>query len=196
MIRRLLEDAGFRPAQARDGGEALRMMHERHYPLVLMDVRMPEVNGIEATRRIRSDPALRDTIVFAVTASVFPEFRDKAKEAGFDDFVAKPLRASELFTKIERHLDVRFTEAEAAPPAPAAAGTGDVPPDVAAEIAGRLGEAVRVRNVTALKTLAAELARGDDGRAALGRRIADLALAFDFTALDALVGELSGDGDG
>jgi PAS domain S-box-containing protein len=196
ILAHLLEDAGFRPAQARDGGEALRMMHERHYPLVLMDVRMPEVNGIEATRRIRSDPALRDTIVFAVTASVFPEFRDKAKEAGFDDFVAKPLRASELFTKIERHLDVRFTEAEAAPPAPAAAGTGDVPPDVAAEIAGRLGEAVRVRNVTALKTLAAELARGDDGRAALGRRIADLALAFDFTALDALVGELSGDGDG
>ncbi|MCZ6835045.1 MAG: ATP-binding protein, partial [Planctomycetota bacterium] len=96
----LLESTGIKTVQAINGVEALQRMNEQLFPLVLMDVRMPVMNGIEATRHIREDPALKDVVVIAVTASVFPEFRNKVKESGFYDFIAKPLTATELFTKI------------------------------------------------------------------------------------------------
>ena len=98
------------PAPAETCRLALALALERQFPLVLMDVRMPVMNGIEATKRLRSEPARRDTIVVAVTASVFPDFKAKIEEAGFDDFLGKPFRASELFAMIERHLSVKLVD--------------------------------------------------------------------------------------
>ena len=106
VLQGMLEPAGFRTRLATDGDEALEVLRaDEEVDLVLMDVRMPRLNGIEALKMIREDAQLRHIKVIAVTASVFPEFRKKAIDAGFDDFLAKPFRVEELMHKLEKHLD-------------------------------------------------------------------------------------------
>ncbi|MCZ6835044.1 MAG: response regulator, partial [Planctomycetota bacterium] len=196
ILVKLLQSAGFATVTAVNGQEGLDRMRERSFPLVLMDVRMPVMNGIDATSHIRQDPELKDTIVIAVTASVFPEFKNRAKEAGFDDFIAKPLRAAELFSKIESHLNVRYAKEEPAPEAEHAdTSDQELSPELAAEIVTRLQDAVRMRNISALTALAAELQSKREGGAALGARIARLAGSFDFGGLESLVQELNSNSD-
>jgi len=79
-------------------------------PLVLMDVRMPVMDGIEATRHIKQDPALRNIVVIAVSASVDPEVVAQMRAAGCDDFVSKPVQLSELLEKIALHLHLSLRD--------------------------------------------------------------------------------------
>jgi CheY-like chemotaxis protein len=73
-----------------------------------MDWRMPVMDGIEATRRIRALPAGREVKIAILSASVFQEDKAKVLEAGADDFVPKPLRIETLFASMAKHLGVRF----------------------------------------------------------------------------------------
>ncbi|MFN0167479.1 MAG: ATP-binding protein [Bryobacteraceae bacterium] len=93
---------GVRPDIVANGLEALDAVMQTHYDLVLMDVSMPEMDGIEATRRIRSalPPALQPRVV-AMTANAFEEDRHKCLDAGMDDFFGKPVRAEELAKALE-----------------------------------------------------------------------------------------------
>jgi PAS domain S-box-containing protein len=89
---RLLERMGYRPDVASNGLEALAAVHRQHYDVVLMDVQMPEMDGLEASRRITSelDPSRRPRLV-ALTANVFKGDQKMCLEAGMDDYLAKPL---------------------------------------------------------------------------------------------------------
>ncbi len=201
ILCQLLESAGFGTARAGDGAEALQCLRADGFPLVLMDVRMEGMNGIEATQEIRKDPDLKDTVVIAVTASVFPDFREKALSEGFDDFIAKPFRAAEVFAKIEQHIGARFVDqaradAGGAEPAPAPAGEAEttLSPELADEVARRLRDALKLRNLTAINALASELQAKPDGAEPCGRRVADLARSFDFTGLARLADELAPSG--
>ncbi len=93
---------GVRPDIVANGLEALDAVMQTHYDLVLMDVSMPEMDGIEATRRIRSGlpPALQPRVV-AMTACAFEEDRRRCLDAGMDDFFGKPVRAEELAKALE-----------------------------------------------------------------------------------------------
>jgi PAS domain S-box-containing protein len=118
----LLEAVGFETRQARDGEEAVRTFQDWRPQLVLMDMRMPHVDGAEAVRRIRSCEGGAEVRIIAVTASAFEEDRQEARAVGVDDFIGKPFRESVLFEKIRGLLGVSFeyvVEAEqAAPPRP------------------------------------------------------------------------------
>jgi len=93
----LLERLGYRADLAGNGVEALAALHRQPYDLVLMDLQMPEMDGLEATRRIRAElPPSRQPRIVAMTASVQREQRDACLAAGMDDFVAKPVWSADL----------------------------------------------------------------------------------------------------
>ncbi|WP_137174346.1 CHASE domain-containing protein [Massilia sp. HP4] len=104
VARELLELSGATVDVANNGEEALAAMGRRGFDCVLMDVQMPVMDGLEATRRIRSDPALRDTLVVAMTANAGVDDRARCLAAGMNEFLAKPVVPELLAATIARCL--------------------------------------------------------------------------------------------
>ena len=96
----LLRLAGFEVDVACDGQEAVELAAGRRYAMVLMDMQMPQLNGLEATRRIREAGASRSALIVALTANAFDEDRLRCLEAGMDDFLTKPVQALRLYEKL------------------------------------------------------------------------------------------------
>lgn len=105
VARLILESAGFRVTDVANGQEALQAISDGPFELVLMDCRMPVMDGYAATERIRQLPgAAGQTPIIALTASAFQEDRDRAKRAGMNDFIAKPFEDRELVRQCLRWL--------------------------------------------------------------------------------------------
>jgi CheY-like chemotaxis protein/HPt (histidine-containing phosphotransfer) domain-containing protein len=102
--RELLERAGAQVSVAANGSEALEALRRDRFDCVLMDLQMPVMDGLEATRRIRSDAGLRDTVVIAMTANASVEDRTRCLAAGMDEFVTKPVAPAQLADTIARCL--------------------------------------------------------------------------------------------
>ena len=188
ILVRLLESAGARVIQATDGREAIQLAREHRPDMIFMDVRMPDVDGLEATRRLKADPATSDIPVIVVTASAFGDTRQAAREAGCVDYLPKPVRAESLFAALRLHLGTRFvSEAETA-----AGLAPDLDPARAVSIAARLETAAGLGSVTDLEGLVDELRAGAPAEAALSARVAQLAAGFDFDGLRALASDLAG----
>ena len=103
----LLEDAGATVCVAGNGREALELLSRQRYDCVLMDVQMPEMDGFEATRRIRADPRLAGLLVIAMTANAGSEDRARCLEAGMDEFVTKPIAPNLLFHLLAKWFRLR-----------------------------------------------------------------------------------------
>lgn len=99
----LLEAFGFRVIPAVNGAEAIRLAREERPDLILMDIMMPEVDGFEATRRLRGFPETRHVPIITLTA--MEGARDQAIEAGADDFLAKPINSGQLLDKVRDWLN-------------------------------------------------------------------------------------------
>ncbi len=117
LLVKLLTPLGFDVREAIDGREALAVWADWQPHLIWMDMRMPVMDGHEATRHIKSSDTGHSTIIIALTASVFQEDREMVLAEGCDDFVRKPFRAEEIFEKLTHHLGVRFIYAEVQQPA-------------------------------------------------------------------------------
>lgn len=117
LLRDLLGVAGFEVVEAENGEEALAAVRELRPGLVLMDVQMPVMDGLSATRALRADPATRETPVWAVTALAMPEDEAEVRAAGCDAFVSKPVDTAGLLRKVRMHFAGR-AEVRAAPEAP------------------------------------------------------------------------------
>ncbi|MDX1673908.1 MAG: response regulator [Longimicrobiales bacterium] len=98
----LLEAFGFEVIEAANGAEAIELARERPPDLVLMDIMMPEVDGFEATRKLRDFPETRDIPIITLTAMEGAE--SEAIEAGADDFLAKPINSGQLLEKVRDWL--------------------------------------------------------------------------------------------
>ena len=96
LLSEYLTFRGFAVHVARDGAEAIEMARTIRPAIVLMDLRMPGVDGWEASRAITNDPKLRDTVVVAVTAHAFPGDTDAAIEAGCEAVICKPFDVAAL----------------------------------------------------------------------------------------------------
>ncbi len=104
MLLRRLARHGFSLAQAADGRQALAEAAERPPDLILMDLSLPELDGWEATRRLKADPATRHIPVIALTAHAMAGDQQAALAAGCDDYDTKPIEFARLLAKIERWL--------------------------------------------------------------------------------------------
>lgn len=102
----LLEDVGFQVDLAEDGAKALALARQNTYTLILMDIQMPVLNGIDATRAIRALPNYSTTPILAMTANAFDEDRDACIDAGMDEHIGKPVDPDKLFETLFKWLSV------------------------------------------------------------------------------------------
>lgn len=108
LLMQLLQAVGFNARAAENGHIAVELFEQWRPALIWMDMRMPVMDGYEATRRIRTLPGGGDVRILALTASAFEEERDRVLANGCDDFIRKPFRESEIFDAMHRFLGVEF----------------------------------------------------------------------------------------
>ncbi len=118
ILNQLLTSVGFQVREACHGQEAIQIWQEWDPHLIWMDIRMPVMDGFEATRQIKSQLQGRQTRVIALSASGFEHDRERAEAAGFDQFVMKPFREATIFQVLQDQLGVEFVyqSAQAATP--------------------------------------------------------------------------------
>jgi two-component system cell cycle response regulator DivK len=105
LVRDVLQVRGYRTIEAGTGEEGVQMAREQQPALVLMDIQLPGLSGVEAFRELRADPTTRAIPVIAVTASVMAQERQKVMAAGFDGFQGKPISVRELLETVRSILD-------------------------------------------------------------------------------------------
>ena len=104
LVRDILRHNGFATLEATTGAEGVQLTLDRRPELVLMDIQLPDIDGIEALRRIRAEPALDAVPVIAVSASVMPDDQQKIVTSGFDAFVTKPINLKQFLDTVHRFL--------------------------------------------------------------------------------------------
>jgi two-component system, cell cycle response regulator DivK len=105
LARDVLQAKGYQTLEAITGEDGVKLAKERKPDLVLMDIQLPGINGIEAFRQIRGDDATRSIPVVALTASVTPTDRSAINAAGFDAFISKPISLKEFVDTVKRLVD-------------------------------------------------------------------------------------------
>jgi two-component system cell cycle response regulator DivK len=103
MLRTVLARAAHRVVEAEHGAEALALIEARHPDLVLLDVNMPVLNGYEACRRLKADPATRAIPVVMLTAATQDDDRERGLAAGADGYVTKPFSPGALLAQLGAH---------------------------------------------------------------------------------------------
>jgi two-component system cell cycle response regulator DivK len=104
IMRDLLGTTGYDMLEAGNGEQALAIVAQQRPDLILMDIQLPILDGYEATRRIKADPALQSIPIIAVTSYALSGDEQKARAAGCNDFVSKPYSPRQLLAKIRQYL--------------------------------------------------------------------------------------------
>lgn len=118
LLTHLMKDMGFLVKIAENGEQGVQLFTEWQPHFIWMDRRMPVMDGLEATRRIRALPGGESVKIVAVTASAMLEQREEILASGMDDFVRKPYRANEIYECLSRHLGVKYIYANEQIPQP------------------------------------------------------------------------------
>lgn len=105
LVRDILQAKGYATLEAVNGEEGVRLARERRPALVLMDIQLPGISGVEALRQLREDATTASIPVIALTASVMAFQRREIDEAGFDDYVPKPISLQRFLDAVRRALE-------------------------------------------------------------------------------------------
>jgi CheY-like chemotaxis protein len=199
LLVKLLEPLGFEVKEAVNGQEAIEVWERWEPHLIWMDMRMPVMDGHEATRRIKATTKGQATVIIALTATAFEEDRERILLEGCDDFVRKPFRQDEIYDMLAKHLGVRFVYEEQAPPAAAqpadaAAPLADVltPAALAALSTGwvaNLQQATIKADLNLILTLIDQI-RGENP--ALADALTDLARNFEYKKILTVIEQVGG----
>jgi signal transduction histidine kinase/DNA-binding response OmpR family regulator len=197
LLQQFLEPLGFSVMLAGDGKEAVASARAYRPDLIVMDLRMPGMDGVEAARAIRSTPGLENIFIVAASASSADLKRAEADPGTFVTCLRKPFQTRDLLDAIQRPLALswRYADAKAAAGAVTGSGQADAiaPPRAALEELldlARLGKLVRVEQI------ALELEQRDARYGAFGRRLYALARGFEEERLVAMLEECIGAGRG
>ena len=183
LLKRLLEQVGFRVREAANGEEAVACFQDWAPHFIWMDLRMPVMDGYQASRAIRQLPGGDRTVIAALTASASLVETEAVKESGCVELHRKPFREADLFAAMERHLGVEYRYAEPSDEEPAAdAEDPGIPEDfpqrlqaLPSEQRQALIDAVRAGDLEALEAVVQAIARQDG---ALGRALHGLVQEF------------------
>ena len=190
----LLEDVGFEVREAAEGQEAIRVFEEFRPHFIWMDMRMPVMDGLEATRRIKATPEGQATVVAALTAHALEEEREPILAAGCDELIRKPYREHEIFEVMARHLGIQYVYEGAPEEAVSARSRVDVSPEEVAtlplELRRELCEAVLRLNMARTLSSIQKIAERD---AHLGAALRTLAEEMEYDRLLLLCGETTRD---
>jgi two-component system cell cycle response regulator DivK len=104
LFHDLLEAHGYDTLQSKDGKEALRIARQHHPDLILMDIQLPEVSGLEVTKWIKEDDDLKGIPIIAVTAFAMKGDEEKIREGGCEAYIAKPISVANFLSTVERFL--------------------------------------------------------------------------------------------
>lgn len=104
LIKTILKTKGYLLSEARDGEEVLQAVVRERPDLILMDIQIPKIDGLEATRRIRKMEGLGNTLIVALTAHAMEGDREKILEAGCNGYIAKPINTRTFIEEIEAML--------------------------------------------------------------------------------------------
>lgn len=104
LFNDLLEAHGYRTLKTRDGIQALGMARAHRPDLILMDIQLPEVSGLEVTKWLKEDEELRHIPVIAVTAFAMKGDEEKIRQGGCEDYIAKPITVSKFLETVQKHL--------------------------------------------------------------------------------------------
>ncbi len=105
LFHDLLEAQGYATLQTKDGREALQLARDHRPDLVLMDIQLPEVSGLEVTKWIKEDDDLRDIPMIAVTAFAMKGDEEKIRQGGCEAYIAKPISVSEFLQTVQKFID-------------------------------------------------------------------------------------------
>ena len=105
LIRDLLQIKGYTTLEATDGKQGVDMARAKMPDLILMDIQMPVMDGFEATSILKADPVTKSITIVALTAFAMQGDREKCIEAGFNDYITKPLDTRAFMTKIKEYLE-------------------------------------------------------------------------------------------
>jgi len=203
LVEEMLRQKGFRVVTAKDGYEAVELAASERPDLVIMDIRMPGMDGVEAQKRIRALEPARPLPIVALTAQALKQDEEQILAEGFDGYLRKPLFHRELYAELARHLPLRG-ETPPSPPPPPAAGLDSIPTERRRELLELCESCSKRRRLADYEAFAAGLAEA--GKAAripeleaAGARVAEAAADFDLPSLTARVQEardLLGQGPG
>lgn len=118
LTRILLAAHGYEVRTAMDSKEALAVLNSFQPRLILMDIQLPGMNGLELTRRLKADPATRDIVVLALTAYAMKGDEHRAREAGCNGYIAKPIDTRSLAAVVREYLERQDGQSRAAGPKP------------------------------------------------------------------------------
>jgi CheY-like chemotaxis protein len=181
LLAQLLAPVGFDIRLANNGAQAVQLFQEWQPCLILMDFRMPVMDGHEAIRRIRAMTGGQKPKIIAVTASAMDENRQELMDVGADDFISKPFRELELFQKIHAHVGAEYVYAED-PVGPAPAELAALTPQSLAGCSQGLIHSMRDAVITAdMDQLMVKIDEVRDPRVAQGLR--HLAEGFQYQKL-------------
>jgi two-component system, cell cycle response regulator DivK len=107
LFRDVLSATGYRTLEATTGREAVALAAERSPDLVLMDIQLPDIDGVEALGRMRADGRSTSVPVLALTAQAMDGDRERFLAAGFDDYLSKPVNVADLVASVKRYCESR-----------------------------------------------------------------------------------------
>jgi CheY-like chemotaxis protein len=110
LLEAYLSGTDYEIRTAADGEETLRQVRQWQPDLILLDIMMPKISGFEVCKRLRADPATRETAVLMITALDQPSDVERAVEAGTDDYLTKPINKNELLLRVRSLLKIRLTK--------------------------------------------------------------------------------------
>ncbi len=189
IVEQMLALPGIEVTTVDNGQEAVEQAEILSPDVILMDVRMPVMNGIDATRAIRGSNALSHIKIIAISASVFENQRQQIQDAGCDGFLGKPLHATELYGKLAELCELELTTDQPLACTPSESQL-TLAPNLSALHGSRLASLASVGDVSAIEAFAGELAAASDPERALGERISGHLAEFDLDGLRDLAEQL------
>jgi signal transduction histidine kinase/CheY-like chemotaxis protein len=197
LLLAMLDPLGLDLEEAADGQQALDLWQSWQPHLILLDIRMPVLDGLEVARRIKATPHGRNTVIIAVSAgSLTAEQRAAPLQAGCDDFISKPFREQEIFEKMGHHLGLRLRYLAPEPTDTSSPFNGDFTPTDLTGLPTDWLEQMRFAATTVDSDLAAQLiSRIEPEHPRLAQKITGLVHNFQFDAITNLTESILTEGE-